>query len=203
MAVTDDAITLVAFLKMEAPAGDVRLCDGGFIDFASERYESEHSVYGSLIGLNEFESGFGDLAEGGNLAFQPNPDAALSDWYRSDMEDARVRIWLGELDSDGVTVSSAELLADLLVDTVGIELLGGAQVLQLELISRSEKLFLINEGNVCSTRHHTQQFTGERGFDNCTGIPGYLAWGVAAPQATTAGSGGGGNDAPNRNVVEQ
>lgn len=191
MAVSDLAITLCEVLKLEVPGGDVRLSDGGFVDFGGERYNSEHPVFGTRVSTGDFQSGFGDLAEGGTLILAPNPDAALATWYRSDLEDARVRIWLGEV--TGKTLNDAEQIGDLLVDTVSLELAAGVQLLKLGLIARSDKLFLRNEGNVCSTRHHQRQYPGERGFDNCTGTPGYLAWGVQAPQPRSSGGGGGFN----------
>ena len=57
----------------------------------------------------------------------------------------------------------------------------GSRVLELNFLARSEALFLRNEGNVCSSRFHQSLFAGERGFDNCTGLAGYLAWGALAP----------------------
>lgn len=201
MAVSDTAITLVRLVKMEAPNGDVLLSDGGFCDFDGERYESEHNIYGTLTNISALESGFGDQSESNNLVFAPNSDVNQFQWYRDDLEDSRVRVWMGELNEATNEVQDARQLGDYLVDTVGLELSRGATALQLSLIARSEKLFLINEGNVCSTRFHQKQYPGELGFDNCTGVPGYLAWGVAAPQQGSSSGGGGSSPlVPNNNV---
>ena len=196
MAVSDTTITLATFLKLQAPSGDVRLTMGGFLDYDGERYKSDHNIFGTVLSTGDFNNGFGDLAEGGALALAPNPDAALSDWYRADLVNAQVEIWWGEV--NGKTVSNAKRLGDLLVDTVGIGLSEGSQTLSLGLISRPEKLFITNEGNVCSTRHHQRQYATERGFDNCTGVPGYLAWGVQAAPRASGGGGDGRKFSPGR-----
>jgi hypothetical protein len=118
----------------------------------------------------------------------PDPDATVSDWWREDLFDTRLRLWIGEVNADGYTVSSATLLADWLVDNVErVQGAGGQDLLSLSLMSRSEKLFLLNEGNVCSDRHHQTVFTGERGFENCTDLMGFVAWGTANPQRTAGG----------------
>ncbi|MBX7496757.1 hypothetical protein K3172_12900 [Qipengyuania sp. 6B39] len=195
MAVTDLAITLAFVLKFEAPGGDVNLCDGGFLDFDAgdgvERYEAEHPVFGSIVSVGEAEAGFGDMAEGGEVVFASNPAADLADWWRSDLFDSRLRIWMVEVAADMKTATNARLLIDRLVDTAERQQAeGGEDLLALELIGRAEKLFLTNEGNVCSSRFHQTVWPGERGFDNCTDLVGYLAWGTATP-SRGGGSGGG------------
>lgn len=182
MSGTDPVITIAGIIKFEAPDGDVLLCDGGFLDFASERYESSHVVFGTLREVAEIDAGFGDAAEDGTLALVPNPEATLTDWWRSDLFDCRIRTWMGDVDADGVTVSSATQLSDLLVDTAErVQGEGGEDLLILELVGRGDKLFLTNEGNVCSDTYHQTVFTGETGFVNCTDLRGFLAWGAAAP----------------------
>lgn len=192
MALTDTSITLAALLKWEAPDGDVRLCDGGFLDYDSERYTAQDDVFGTVIGWEAIDHSFGDAAEELTLVFAPHPDATLTDWWRGDLENSRVRIWLGEVDSDGKTVSTATQLGDYLVDTItreqGPE---GSDVLRVDLMGRAEKLFLLNEGNVCSDRFHQTVYPGELGFRNCTDAQQVFAWGVAGPSGGTVGGGGG------------
>lgn len=197
MAVTDAAIMLVAFLKWEAPDGDVRLCDGGFITYDSEDYAAEDSVFGSVKEWEPVDAAFGDAAEGGTLTLAPHPDAALADWWRDDLENTRLRIWLGETDSDLKTVSTAEQLADLLVDQVTrVQGKDGEDLLQIELMGRSERLFVQSEGNVCSDRFHQSVWSGELGFLNCHDGPQYFAWGTESPTSQYGGAGVRGNSTP-------
>lgn len=179
MSGTDRTITLATFLKWEAPAGNVRLCDGGFVTFAAESYAALHPVFGAVQAFPEVSAGFGDAAEAGQLVLMPAPGATLTDWWRADLFGTRLRLWLGEVGSDLVSVSSATLLADWLVDNVTREQgPAGSNLLTLDLVSRSERLFLVNEGNVCSDRFHQTVYSGELGFKNCTDVQGYFAWGA-------------------------
>jgi len=203
MSATDRTVTLICLLKLEAPGGNVNLCDGGFCyftaDSTSERYDSEDAIFGALTDAGTFEAGFGDMAESSTIAFVPHTDAALADWYNEDLRDCRLRFWLGKLDADGKTITSAEIMADMLGDTIARTIgADGSQVLELGLIARHEKLFLINEANVASETFHKSVWSGEDGFNNCTDIAVPVAWGVPAPPQGTSGgstfgsSGGGG-----------
>lgn len=191
MSTLDPVVTLVGLIKFEPPSGAVRLCDGGFCDFASERYENAHPIFGTLAEPDEFVAAFGDMAESATLALIPAPGA--TGWFNPNLRNSRVRFWLGELDTDGKTVTSAELLADMLVDTID-RVIGadGSVTLELGLIGRAEKLFLINEGNVCSERFHKSVWAGEDGFNNCTDVVQPVAWGVASAPSGTGGGGRGG-----------
>lgn len=191
MAATDAVVTLIHFLKLEAPDGDVRLCDGGFLFHSAEKYEAEHPVFGTLQGGDGLEAGFGDTTEGGTVTLAPNPEADEADWWRADLSGCRLRIWQGELDSDGKTATNVKQLADWLLDTVRRERgAAGGELLVLGTMGRPEKLFLKNEGNVCSQRFHQSVWTGEKGFNNCTDLESFFAWGAETPR-------GGGGGIPN------
>ena len=188
MAATNPVVLLAALVKLEAPDGDVRLCDGGILDYASERYESWHAVFGSIHQTDELEAAFGDAAEYGQLVLAPNPEADGADWWRVDLEGCRLRGWIGELDADEVTVSSATQVHDLFVDAgERIQGEGGEDLLVLELVGRGDKLFLANEGNVCSDTFHQTVFSGETGFANCTDVRGFVAWGAESPARSAGG----------------
>lgn len=189
MAATDPIITLAQFLKFEAPDGDVRLCDGGFVDYDGERYESWHEVFGSIVSLEELQASFGDSAQDGLIELAPNPDAAVSDWWREDLAGCRIRMWQGDVDADNVTVTNATQLDDLLIDTVERAQDASGDTLSMSLMGRAEKLFLTNEGNVLSRRFHQTMFPGEEGLANCTDVRGFVAWGVLG-QGKSAGGGG-------------
>lgn len=195
--ITEPVVTLAAFLKIDLPSRSVRLCDGGQLTYQFEKYEAFDSVYGSVISLDAIESGFGDVAEGAQIVLAPNPEATVTDWWNMGLFDRRVRMWLGEVDADGFTVSSATLVADLLVDTYERRQgLGGEEQLVIDLMSRAEKLFLRNEGNVCAERFHQLVWPGENGFDNCTDLVGYLAWGAESPPRGSSTTGGSGSSTP-------
>lgn len=188
----ENAVTIACFLKWELPERNVLLCDGGMLEYSSEPYQSEDVDFGAIHTPSPIDAAFGDVAEAGQVVLAPQGEAAVTDWWRDDLFDTRLRIWLGNVDADGYTVSNATLLADLLVDTYERrQNSGGEELLGLDLIGRAEKLFLINEGNVLSQRFHQSVFAGEDGMNNCTDLTGYLAWGAATPpRGSTSGGGG-------------
>lgn len=192
-----DFITLVWLVKLEAPAGDVNLTAGGVVRFdagaGEEAYSASHPVFGTLAEPDEVTAAFGDLAESAVLRLIPNPEAALTDWYSQSLRDCRVRIWQAELGSDQLTATDAEQTGDFIVDTVS-RVIGadGSVTLELGLIGRAEKLFLVNEGNVCSERFHKSVWPGEDGFNNAVDTPVPVAWGIAAPPQGSASFGNGG-----------
>jgi len=199
MSGTDRVVTMAAFMTLEAPSGTVRICDGGFLKFDDgsglETFESEHSVFGSIAEMDAFEAAFGDVAESASIAFHPHPDAVLTDWYTPALRDSAVKFWLGEVDRETGVASNAELLADMLVDVPAREISAeGELTLAMELSGRAERLFLTNQGNVCSERFHKSVWAGEDGFNNCTDTPVPVAWGAAAPPTGTSTRGGGFTD---------
>lgn len=197
MAATDLTITLAAVIEWQAPGGAVRLADGGVVKFnpgsGLATFEGEHPVFGTITVIDEFENVIGDQVEGGNISFAPSASASLADWWRTDLENTPLRVWIGEIDrADGVTLTDAELVADWLVDTARREQLDGGDILSLDFMTRLEKLFEIRQGNVCSDTFHQSINPGERGFENCTDAQGFFAWGTESPPASRSGSGGAG-----------
>ncbi|HEU0045074.1 hypothetical protein [Sphingomonas sp.] len=191
MAFDTPFLTLVGLLKLELPGATVRLCDGGFCDWNGERYEAEHPVWGTLAAIEPVEEGVGDLAPGGKLTFMPAADALAAAVSSPAFQNARLRGWLGEMGSDGKTVTSARPLFDGSIDTTTVRLARGSRMVDVSFVSRAERLFLTNQGNTLSPRFHQSVWPGERGFDNCTGVPTAVAWGTegAPANALSAGSG--------------
>jgi hypothetical protein len=195
MSGTDRAITLAVVLLWNAPDGDVQLCDGGQVDFdpggGVVRFAALDPVFGTVAEWPEITAQKGDLAESATIKFAPVPTATLADWWRGDLVGTRLRLWLGELDSDQLTMASGDRLADLLIATVGREQgADGSDLLVLDLTGRTERLFLTDEGNVCSDRFHQTVWAGELGFANCTDVGGKFAWGTADSSAEETAKGG-------------
>ncbi|HMO74580.1 MAG TPA: hypothetical protein PKD99_02240 [Sphingopyxis sp.] len=185
--------TRAVFAKLELPGGDVRLCDGGILKYAGEVYAERHPVWGAIAELPEVESGIDDLVPGGAIMLAPNPATPLSVLLADAVSGSRIRGWQGEVDPATGIVASARLLADLIVDAPRRVIARGRRLIALETMSRAERLFLANRGNVCSPRFHKSIWPGERGFDNCSDVEVAVAWGTEnAPKGTGAGGGGGG-----------
>ena len=193
MAFATPILTLIGLLKLELPGGTVRLCDGGFCDWQGERYTAEHPVWGSIAAIEPVDEGVGDMAPGGMISFAPATDAPAAALSSRAHAGARLRGWLGEIGPDAKTVTAARPLFDGLIDTTTMRLGRGTRTVEVSFIARAERLFLTNQGNTLSPRFHKSVWPGEAGFDNATGVPSSVAWGIeAAPQTTTYGGSGGG-----------
>lgn len=191
MTLVGDTITLVAFCKIELPTRTLRLCDGGFIYFAGEKYTSEDDVFGSIEQVDEFEAALGDSAEDARLVFLPDVDAAPGQLKNKAFQNSRARFWMGGLDSDGKTVSNPDQLMDALVDFTILRHIENGRELEMAFIGRAEKLFLAQEGNSLNPRWHKSVWPGERGLDN-TGSRITIAWGVGSPRGVVGGGFSGG-----------
>jgi hypothetical protein len=188
---------LAGFLKWEAGSETVLLCDGGTLVFDSESYASRHPVFGSIAGFDPIGEGVGDEAPAGTLTFSPAPDAEPATINSAVLQGSRIRMWISEIDREtGEIVGTPDLQLDNIVDVTKLRLGKSVYELAVDIVSRTERLFLINEGNVLSGERHRQIYPGELGLNNAIGVPQVVAWGVVgAPRGTVAGGGGyfGGN----------
>lgn len=189
MSLSDRRLTLAAFMKLELPGGDVRLCDGGVLKFGGEEYAARHPIWGALAEVPPAESALGDFAPGGSIVLAVDPSAPRSTLLADAVRQSRVRAWWGEVDSASNTVTSATLLGDWVVDFPRLRVTRAGRLVSLQMITRAERLFLTNRGNVCSPRFHKSIWPGERGFDNCTDVPVQVAWGTQGAPAGSVGAG--------------
>lgn len=187
-----EIIRLAGFLKWETGAGDVRICDGGTLVFDGESYVSRHPIFGAITGFMTLIEGVGDEAPAGTLTFAPAADAAPVAINSPLLQGTRIRMWIGEIDRDtGLLVGDPDQMLDSIVDVTRLKLGRGKKELEVDIVSRAERLFLLNEGNVLSGEFHRSIYPGELGLNNAIGVPMTVAWGVAgAPRGTSSYSGG-------------
>jgi hypothetical protein len=79
----------------------------------------------------------------------------------------------------------------MLLDTTMLRAGRGQRLLDMEFIAAAERLFNIYEGNVLSPAFHKSVHAGELGFDNATGVPNQIAWGIKGPPRGSVTAGGG------------
>lgn len=196
MGLGDRVVGLAAFMKLELPGGDVRLSDGGALSFDGEIYQVRHPVWGSITEVPQGEASVAGMAPGGSIALAPNPVTAVSVLTDPAIDGSRVQAWFGEVDWSTGIASSPERLGDWFIDVTVQRIGRGSRVVVFELLTRIERMFLTNRGNVCSPRFHKSIYPGEKGFDNCTDVEVTVPWGTeAAPSGKTGGGaipGGGG-----------
>ena len=194
MALTDPVVTLAWLVKIELPSATLRLCDGGLVNWSGEVFASEDPDFGTIGETEAVEESSGDQVQGHSLTFLPKDSAAAATISQPEYQNSPIRFWLAEVDpASGNVVGTPSLLADMLLDTTEMISGRGYRRLEIGMITRAERLFLINEGNTLSPTFHQSVWPGETGLDNATGVALSVAWGVVSPPRGTvnAGSGGG------------
>jgi hypothetical protein len=177
-----DRILLCGLLKIELPAHTIRLCDGGFLTFGGEDYASSDQYFGTIGGLEALSEGVGDEVPGSRLTFLPDSNAAAATLSAPGMQGSRIRFWIAEVDPDtGLVIGTPDQQADMQVDRTVLKIGRGTRSLEMDMVSRAERLFVQNEGNSLSPEFHKSVWPGETGEDNATGLGTTVAWGVEGP----------------------
>lgn len=189
-------LMLVGLVKIELPTATLRLCDGGFIYFDSEKYASADDDFGAIEAIEPLEENLGDEAPSGRMTFLPQSTADAATLSQPSFQGSRMRFWLAEVDEATGTVTDSKMEADMQLDATTLKGGVGTRKLEMEYISSADRLFSINEGNVLSARFHESVWSGEHGLDNATGIELTVAWGVQSPPRGSSTVSGGGGGAP-------
>jgi hypothetical protein len=188
--------TAVGLVKIELPSGDVRLCDGGFADFDSERYESSHPVFGTIGASEPISEALDDQAPAATMTLLPPDGVAAAELSQPSYQGARVRFWIGVVNpGTGQIAGEPEQLADLILDSCTLVAGRGTRSLEIGLVSHGDRLFAVREGMVLSPQFHKSIWPGETGLDNMTGHEVAVAWGTFGPPrgVISGGSGAGGS----------
>lgn len=173
--------------RFELPGHTMLLCDGGQVIWGADIYRSSDEDFGTIAGVEIDEESTGDQAPGVGLTFAPSSAAAAVALSSPDYQLSAVKIWECEVDAEtGEVIGTPNLEADLQLDTTTLRLAQKSKLLDMELIPVAERLWLINEANTLSERHHKSVWPGELGMDNATGKPTNVAWGVpSAPRGSS------------------
>lgn len=182
MAFTGRVLNLVALMKIELPDREVRLCDGGFVLWEGDLYDSIDELFGTIASAETFEEKTGDEAPGGKLTFFPPSASAGAALANPAYQGSRMRFWLAEYDPEtGQVTGTPELTADLSIDTATVKTSGGTRSVDIEFESAAKRLFMVMRGNALNDRFHQSCYPGELGMANATGMPRSTAWGAATP----------------------
>lgn len=185
-------VGLIGLLKIELPTDTIRLCDGGFIVFGGETYESADPVFGTIASLAALTEGVGEEIPAMELALNPNGASAPADLSQPGFQKSLVRLWIGEKDEDtGQLVGTPDLLFYGQIDQTVLRVGRSARDLSMTIVATLERLFMRNEGNSLSPMFHKSVWPGETGHDNATGLGISVAWGVESSRGAFGGSSGG------------
>lgn len=196
-----DSVTLAGLVKIELPAKTLRLCDGAFVIWGAETFFSSDDDFGNVGALDPVSEGVGDSAPALRLTFQPSSTAAAADLSQPGWQGCRVRVWIAEVNpANNQVVGTPSLQFDGQTDTTELIVGQAKRAVVMDIVSRAERLFVIDEGNTLSDRFHQTLYPGERGEENATGIGVGVAWGTALPaQSYGLGFTGGGSGGGTRN----
>lgn len=189
-------ILLAGLILIELPGHTVRLCDGGMVTAFGQSFTARDSLLGSVTGFEPLTEGVGDEVPGGTLTFAPPADVASSALIQGNYQNARLAMWIAEIDpAAGVVTGTPDLQIEAQIDVPRLRIGAGSRLVEMDFTARAERLFLINEGNTLSPQFHKSVWPGEAGLDQATGLTIEQAWGVkAAPRGLGVGgppSGGG------------
>ncbi|WP_017978546.1 hypothetical protein [Sphingomonas melonis] len=185
-----ERILLAGLMKAELPGHTILLCDGGFVPWAGDIYMSADETFGTIDRFEPPEEGVGDIVPGGTLTMLPNGSSSAIALSRPDFQGSRIRFWVAEIvESTGQVVGEPDLQADWQLDRTTLRSKRGAKTLDVDMVSRAQRLLAKVEGVVLSSASHSSIFPGERGFDNGIGLSPDFAWGVASPPRGVVASG--------------
>jgi hypothetical protein len=183
-----NTVALIGLCKIELPTGDVRLCDGGFIEFDSEIYRSSDALLGTIASIQAMGEGTGPEVPAMEMTLMPPEDTSPSELAQPGWQTSRARFWVGEYDPEaGTLIGDPDLVFDGQLDQASLSV-GMVRELALTVVSLAERLFERNAGNALTSAWHKSIWPGELGHDNATGLAVQVAWGAASPTGTTTGT---------------
>jgi hypothetical protein len=183
-----NTVALIGLCKIELPTGDVRLCDGGFIEFDSEVYRSSDALLGTIASIQAMGEGTGPEVPAMEMTLMPPEDTSPSELAQPGWQTSRARFWVGEYDPEaGTLIGDPDLVFDGQLDQASLSV-GMVRELALTVVSLAERLFERNAGNALTSAWQKSIWPGELGHDNATGLAVQVAWGAASPTGTTTGT---------------
>lgn len=189
-----DRVALVGLIAIDLPGHAIRLSDGGFVVVDGETYESSDPVFGAIGAVESLTEGVGNEVPALRLTFLPASIAAAADLSRPGFQGSPVRFTVAEIDTaTGLVIGTPDRMFDGQTDRTKLVSGRGTRRLEMDLVSRAERLFAINEGNTLEPRFHRKVWPGEGGEDHATGLTVAVAWGTDSPRGGSgSGAGGGG-----------
>lgn len=174
---------LVGLMVISLPSRTLRLCDGGFFTWAGNTYLSEDPLFGAVQSIDTLNEGVGDEIPALQLTFVPSSTAAAGDLSQPGFQRSRVQFYIGKFNPvTGLLIGEPELHFDGQIDRTKLISGRGTRLLEMDIVSSAERLFLMNEGNSLNPTWHKSVWPGELGHDNAINMTIPLAWGTESPR---------------------
>lgn len=173
-------VRLSGLMKLELRDGRIiRLCDGGFVRWASELFISSDPTFGMIGGMQSFDEGVGDDVPTFTLTFLPPDTATATEISAPGMQGSRLRLWIAELDAaTDAIIGSPDQQFDGFLDQAILRVGLRKMELNVSFVPRGERFFLGSQGNTLAPAFHKSIYPGELGHDNATGLGIGVAWGT-------------------------
>lgn len=187
-------VMISGLMELQTISRTLRLCDGGFLNWPGRgMFTSIDTEFGTIGSVDPTAEQVGDEAAGGRLTINVPTTAAAVSLASASMQGKFIRFWLAEVNVDtGLLIGTPQKMFEGQIDTVSISLSQNARSVVVEYVDAAERLFAIREGNVLTSRFHQTAWSGELGFDYCTGVGMQVPWGVAGQGRGVIDGGGGG-----------
>lgn len=185
-------VTFAAFLQLDLPSGTVRMVDGGTLTYLGQTFTARDPLLGVPGQFEAVSEGVGDETPAGTITFYPPDEAGSAALIAPETQNARLRLWVGELNEFTGTLKAAPMqLVDWLLDVPSLRLEGGRRSVEYLFVGSGERLFQIDRGNSLSSAFHEAVHPGEMGLRNATGLESSVPWGAPSPPRGLASYGSG------------
>lgn len=175
-------IALAHLLQIDFPGHTLRLCDGGFVNWAGQIFASSDPVFGSVGRLQAMGEGVGAEVPALQLTFLPPGTSIAADLVQPGYQTSRARFWSAEYNPlTDALFGTPSLLFDGQVDRIGLSVGKDKRELGMAIVARMEKAFEGRIGNSLTPAWHQSVWPGEMGHNNATGLGQPIAWGTEKP----------------------
>lgn len=179
------SIMLTGLLRIELADHTVLLSDGGTVPWSGDEYTGYDSLFGAIKEVEPITEGIADEAPAFTITFLPPPDVAAADLISPSHQNARLRGWVAELDSEtGLVTGTPDQFCDMLIDVPRLRFAQTGRVLEIDCVSGGQRLMNLNEANVLNGGMHRRIYPGETGMDDTTGVQSTFAWGAGSARGT-------------------
>lgn len=167
---------VATLIQIDLPDGPAFLTDGGFIDYAGNRYLGDHPVCGALSSVSSIRDGAEAQATRIDITLHPASDDAVAALSAPNTQGSRVQWWEGAIDRvTGLLIGEPLLQFDGELDRARFTV-GQRRTLVLTCGSQSERQLEPNADWRLNNALHQRIWPGELGLVHMTNVLKKSEW---------------------------
>lgn len=171
-----DGPVAATMIRIDLPGGPAFLTDGGFVDYAGNRYLGDHPTYGVLSAVSSIRDGAEAQATRIDITLHPATDAGLTALSAPSTQGSRVQWWEGAVDrTTGLLIGEPLLQFDGELDRARFTV-GQQRTLILACGSQSERQLEPNADWRLNNAFHQRIWPGELGLVHMTNVLKKSEW---------------------------